>query len=407
MLDTRRSIGTHETCVLVTLLTATVLGPGAQRAHAQNAPPDASSWTVNSQPETVFGQTEEGLGGEFSGIIDVVRAPDGTIVVAEDQLSSINFFSPDGALIATKGREGKGPGEFNRMSTLVADPEGRLLVFDEGHQRISEYTLDGEFVGDARLTRGASDRPIGGIGRFRGGSWYAWEANRVIAAGIDQVAQDTVGYYQLTDGAVGDLLGRVPGLVSTEFKFMGQAGIRGAVLSPRPLGATLGQCLLVGTSDDPVLRVLGQTGTDLGAFRLDAELEATTRDHRRQWVSTTLERRDAGFLQAMMFRGMARKIRMAEWVPFAEHLVVDDLGYIWAQQYDLSVFDGGLELQVFTETGTAVGTVTLPVAMRVIEISADSILAVRTDEYGQQDVRLYALNRGSDIVPRPLPAGCD
>ena len=98
---------------------------------------------------------------------------------------------------------------------------------------------------------------------------------------------------------------------------------------------------------------------------------------------------------------------MAEWVPFADHLVVDDLGYIWAQRYALSDYEGSAEWRVFTETGAAIGTVTLPVSMRVTEIAADAILGFHTDEHGQQDVRMYALDRGGDIEPLPSLPGCD
>lgn len=196
LMPNSRRWSTTRTLVLTLVIVAVV--PVSHEVGAQNVPPDASSWTVASQPRAIFGQSDDGLGGMFAGIVDVARAPDGTIVVAESQFSIVTFFSPDGALVATRGRQGEGPGEFSRMSALLADPEGRLFVFDEGHQRISEFTLAGDFVAATRLVHGAGNRPVGGIGQYEDGGWYAWEADRMTGSEMGEMAQDTLGYVSRT-----------------------------------------------------------------------------------------------------------------------------------------------------------------------------------------------------------------
>ena len=376
-------------------------------ANAQSAA-DASTWIVSSVPQTVFGDIEGDLDGGFVRVVDVARGMDGSLAVADRQLSTISVFSPDGDLVATVGRQGEGPREFSGIATLVAGPEGRLLVFDERLQRITELTFDGTFAGTTRLTRGASDRQIGGVGRFEDGSWYAWERTQVIASGVGETAQDTVAYYQLADSEVGEQLVRVRATISTQFKLFGDQGIRYALLTPRPLGAARGKCLFVGTSDTPVLRVVDRTGADRGEVRLEARADRTTREHRREWAATTIDERgdQGGFLYRFMIRRMASRISMAEWVPFVNKLVMDDLGYIWAQRYQFPDGFGSPQWQVFTETGTGIGTVTLPVALDVMEISAGAILGVHTDDLGRQEVRAYSLDRGVEVEGLPLPPGC-
>ena len=407
MLASRLWTAIHGTCVRVTLsITAAALGPSA--LPAQTIPPEASSWTVATQPQAIFGQSGDGPEGMFAGIVDVARAPDGTLVVAESQFSSVTFFSADGTLIATRGRQGEGPGEFSRISRLLADHEGRLFVFDRGHQRTSEFTLTGDFVGDARLVRGANDRPIGGVAQYDDGSRYAWEADRMVGQEMGEMARDTVGYYKFVDGEVGDILVRVPGAITSHFEFQGRGSLRHALLTPQPLAVVRGQCLLVGASDTPVLRIVDRSGADVGEVALDIEMERTTDEHRRQWASTTLARLSglAGFIRGFSIRSLSRRIGMAEWVPFADALIVDDLGYIWTQRHESSGYDGSADWLVFTEAGTEIGTVTLPVALQVKEISTDAVLGFHTDENGQQDVRIYALDRGRDIAPRPTLPGC-
>lgn len=398
---------TRDTCVLATLFVA--VASAARTLPAQDAAPDASAWTVAPQPRAMFGQSDDWPGGVFAGIVDVARAPDGTIVVADSESASVSFFSADGTLIATVWRRGEGPGEFSRISALLADREGRLFVFDRGHQRVSEYTLTGDFVGDAGLFRGASDRPIGGVAQYGDGSWYAWEADRMAGSEMGEMARDTVGYYQFAGGEVGNLLARVPGAITSHFEFQGRGSLRHALLTPRPLGVVRGNCLLLGPSDTPVLRVLDQSGTGVGEVTLDIEVDRTTDEHRRQWASATRAGLSglAGFIQGFSIRRMSRRVGMAERVPYTDDLVVDELGYIWSQRYELSDYADSAEWLVFTEAGTRIGTVTLPVALRVKEISTDAILGVHTDEHGQQDVRIYALDRGRDIEPRPPLPGCE
>jgi len=378
--------------------------------HAQpQSPADASAWTIGSQPLLVIGSLQGDAGGEFGAIVDVVRGSDGSFAVVDNMSSAISFHSPDGALVAATGRRGEGPGEFQRITGAVSDPQGRLFVFDQGHQRITEFTFDGTRVGEARLTRGPADRRIGGVGRFADGGWYAWEADQMLASGFDELAQDTVGYYRFADGEVGDLLGRVPGRVSTEFKvFLGGPAIRHALYSPRPLGVGWGECLLVGTSDVPELRILDRTGNNVGELQLEVGTEPTTREHRDQWVSSTLADagEEAGFLQRMLVRSMSRRVRMAERIPFAHTVVVDELGYIWAQRFRPPEGEGGAEWRVFTETGALAGTVTLHDRFRVMEISSDEIVGVQTGDLGEEEVRVYALYRDADVDRRPLPLEC-
>ena len=97
---------------------------------------------------------------------------------------------------------------------------------------------------------------------------------------------------------------------------------------------------------------------------------------------------------------------MAEWVPFVNKLVMDDLGYIWAQRYQFPDGPGSPQWQVFTETGTGIGTVALPIGLDVLEISAGTILGVHTDDLGRQEVRVYSLDRGAEVESLPLPSGC-
>src|SRR5690606_7721791 len=51
----------------------------------------------------------------------------------------------DGSLVAVIGREGEGPGEFNRVEGLDVDASGRLYVADSCNHRVQVFDRDGSF----------------------------------------------------------------------------------------------------------------------------------------------------------------------------------------------------------------------------------------------------------------------
>lgn len=415
MLETRHMFEARERVITPwALLLAAGSSALATEASAQAVADAGAGWTVSARPERVYGWLEAQPDSEFSYVVGMVHGPDGRIAVADRTLSTISVLASDGKVVATMGREGDGPGEFRRLTGIVAGGERRLVAFDDDLQRLTKWTLDGSLVGTTRLNRAGGGRQIGEVGRFADGSWYAREGDRLVATDPSGVGRDTVGFHRLReDGVVGELLARVPGSLSSQFAIEGMpGGIRGALLSPRALGAVLGNCLLVAASDEPTLWILDRTGTARGEVSLDIAVERATESHREQWVEATAAQagREMGGAivpeAVRMIEGMAAAVGMAERVPFANDLLVDDLGYIWIQAYRLPDGAGSPEWRVFAETGQPVAVVQMPEGLRALAITQDTVTGVRTDELGRQFVQLHALDRRGDIERRPLPPGC-
>lgn len=397
--------------VALLLATGSATIPG--EAGAQDAAGVASGWIVSSEPERTYGWPEDAPDSEFSAVVGVVHGPDGSIAVADGTLATITVLAADGTVMATMGRAGDGPGEFRSLAGIAAGGEGRIVAFDDELQRLSEWTFDGSLSDDTRLSRTGAARAIGNIGRFADGSWYAREQDRMVATDPGGVGRDTVGFHRLRlDGMVGDALARVPGSFSSQFVVEGMPGIRGALFSPWVLGAARGNCLLLAAGDEPVVRIFDRTGTARGELHFDVPVERVTEEHRERWVAASVadaERAMGGRVvpeAARMIEVMGEAVGMAERVPFANDLIVDDLGYIWIQSWQLPHGPGSPEWRVFTETGRGIGTVRLPDGLRVLEISAGALTGVRTDEFGRQFVQVHALERRGDLERRPLPPGC-
>jgi hypothetical protein len=86
----------------------------------------------------------------FNRPSDVVVAPNGDVFVADGHGGASNNrivkFSSDGRYLASWGRRGAAPGEFDLPHSLAMDSRGRLFVADLNNFRIQAFTEDGTFL---------------------------------------------------------------------------------------------------------------------------------------------------------------------------------------------------------------------------------------------------------------------
>jgi hypothetical protein len=130
-------------------------GPSALAGQA-----DVPLWRV--EPVARAG-TGDGPGG-LTAVSDVTVARDGTVYVSQPQEKVIKVYSAAGRYLRSFGREGAGPGEFDRPSTLGWRGD-TLWVADPAQTRISLFRPDGRFIrsisfsASAPLTEGRTQIP--------------------------------------------------------------------------------------------------------------------------------------------------------------------------------------------------------------------------------------------------------
>ncbi|MFB6098948.1 MAG: 6-bladed beta-propeller [Salinibacter sp.] len=88
----------------------------------------------------------EGESFYFDGIPDVAVADDGRMYVLDWNARHIKVLAPNGSLLRTIGREGRGPGEFQAPRFAVVSRTDSLYVLDSRNGRISVFTTSGTFV---------------------------------------------------------------------------------------------------------------------------------------------------------------------------------------------------------------------------------------------------------------------
>lgn len=115
-----------------------------------------SAWgdTAHLEPEVSIGMLE----GPDEYLIGSPRSlavgPDGTIYLLDTQVPVLRFYGPDGTHVRDIGRQGGGPGEYERPDGMATLSDGRVLVRDPGGARIVVFDPVGEYIEQWPLSGG-------------------------------------------------------------------------------------------------------------------------------------------------------------------------------------------------------------------------------------------------------------
>ena len=71
---------------------------------------------------------------------------EGRIYLFDRQVPIVRAYSSDGAHLFDAGRQGGGPGEYERPDAMAVLPDGRIIMRDPGAMRIAVFSPEGEFL---------------------------------------------------------------------------------------------------------------------------------------------------------------------------------------------------------------------------------------------------------------------
>ena len=89
--------------------------------------------------EVSVGQLDGPAEHLFGWIFSIAADDDLNLYVFDGQAQEVRVFDSAGSYVKTLGRQGEGPGEFDRAEAIALLPDGRLVVRDPGNQRLEVF----------------------------------------------------------------------------------------------------------------------------------------------------------------------------------------------------------------------------------------------------------------------------
>lgn len=347
-------------------------------------PDTANSCQLTGVPTLEIGVASGSPPHELHRAFDGARLPTGRIAVANEGSREIRVFGPNGAHVVTFGREGDGPGEFQRPYRLWRLPGDSILVFDSSHQRFSRFDATGSFGGSVTLEPLYANAPD--IVSVDDGFLVAHHDFQLAEQGMKD--QDLYAIRHAPDGVVADTLGRYG------YGQLGPAGppelhfVSGPVFQAHTaIGGGAG-AVYVGRGEEREVEVLSPDGSLTALYRWTGGSREVT-DEEVAERERSVREDSPRFADAML----DPDIPIADRFPALSALEVDAGGSLWIRRYRRPTWEGPQPTIVLDSDGAFVCHGAIPEGMRLFEIGDDYLLGMERDELGVEYVRMYGVTR--------------
>ncbi len=111
----------------------------------------AQKMRIVFKEELSIGEFEGDENYMFGSTIYFITDDEGNFYVSDYDNNRIQKYDPEGKYLLTIGREGQGPGEFQRLFVPRFDKDNNLYVPDLGNNRISFFDKNGQFLRQMKL----------------------------------------------------------------------------------------------------------------------------------------------------------------------------------------------------------------------------------------------------------------
>ncbi|HYV96959.1 MAG TPA: 6-bladed beta-propeller [Gemmatimonadaceae bacterium] len=329
---------------------------GAFAAGAQRVPPPAVhdsagvrivehrtiknapvAFTIAVAPQIDLGGLKDDPITELSSknpFANATRLSDGRYVASD--YSSIKVFDAKGKYIRTIGRAGDGPGEFHQLREVCVATGDTLIAIGYGDRRISVFDSAGRHVRSFTAPGYATEKPC-----FADGSTLA-HANPRVNPETSMPAERAATLDRIEDLAHVRSDGSGAGTIGWSHTqvFAGAQTINNSIAS--------GRSVYVGDGRTAEIRIYSIDGKLTQIIRWGDPLTPITDEDAQRTVEPM---RGGG-------RGSMPPRPHLAFVPAYAHLLADEAGRVWVQDYFLSSEPRGWT--VFSSDGSLAGRVFLP-----------------------------------------------
>lgn len=354
----------------------------------------SAGWRVDSIPNFEVGggaSAEEAL----YRVQGVRGLPGGRVLVMDAGSAELRFFDSAGRLVQRVGARGEGPGEFMDPVLLQTPGGDSLVVFDAPLLRLQVFSQAGEHQGVLPLWAnwpGGRRPPLG----LRGDQMLLERG--IIVGGYESLREDGLHQirrsYRLLQPATGQPITLVASFdygLHYQFSEKSEAMVPFAAIPAAAVGTDE---VWITDGRTPEIRGYDVNGQLVRILRVDVPRRPVT----KEMVASLPLDPNKGWRN----RRIIEQIPKPDTLPFFRALMVDDLGWLWAEVYRWDPSEPR-EWIVFDREGRARGLVQTPPELElgrtllgVVQghIGRDFVVGVWRDELDVEHIRRYGLTRG-------------
>lgn len=354
------------------------------------APDTRLGWRIGEVPTLSIGAFEGAPAYELYQVRDASRLPDGRIVVANAGSSELRVFDASGTHLASWGGPGEGPGEFGDFAApWSVEPWAgdSIAASDMYERRVSVF----DACGTHGRTFALEDPYYRLIGLLPDGKMFLGTVPAFVAGtmGTGMVRRNVEYAVAVPDGSVHVALGEYP---ASEWYIFAESGM---AVYPQPfrhsaIASVWGDLIVIGANDFYEIRAYAADGALARIVRREHDVRSPTQadqdEHLAERYADDTEQERADALAEL------EDMPLLENFPAFGRLLTDSRGYLWVEDYRLPG-EPAPAWTVFDPEGRVLGLMDLPPGLRILEIGADYVLGLVSDNLGIERVQLWPLDR--------------
>lgn len=360
-----------------------------------------TQFTVGAQPTLTLDATTADGATRFTIASWAALLRDGRVVVVDGLEAQLQVFSRTGLPMASLGRRGNGPGEYQGPIWAGACAADSLYVWDQRNGLISIHAPDVQTVRQFRVPSAIGSRQVACAGDGHvvlmsmpenGGPGPADETGRTPEGGQFEVRRMRASL--LVVDRTGATVGRIPNVRWGEIIAGRLTPNSGMGAAPRPLAARtsfvpVGDGIVVAEGDSARLSWYNRKGTLVRRVTVtDARVRTSSAVYERA-IAPALVGAPAQMIEP--FSAFVRAVPPPETLPPFGDLVPSTDGLAWL----VLTPDGNptTRLRAYRASGDVAATLEIPAALTLFAIGPDFVLGRMENEDGEHRVVRYALRR--------------
>ena len=357
-------------------------------------------WTLDPRPLLQIGGADDGPSG-FAFIKGVVRLSDGSIAVANQRPSEIRIFDASGRFVRSLGRNGTGPGEFNRVLFRLVR-SGDTLIGSDNSMRDQVFAPNGDLV--RSLARARPPTTSGNPARIAFDAHGGALVQAIELADAATTSDADVFLRVFRESADGERYVSLLRVFLYRPNNGGGVAPRLMLYAPSPRIIASATRICVGNTADFAITCHDTVGRPLVLIRRAVASRAITDADRRHFGDAYLAANKGASPQAIAsIKETIRLTQFAERAPAFSRPMISTSGELWVSEFDRTEESLGppsfqtpatpVRYSVFARDGIWLSDIVLPARFRPFEMGPDYVIGVSLDGDDVERVMLYRIRR--------------